>query len=530
MPTFKLDGKTIPFEAGETIIKAAWRQGIEIPHYCWHPGLSAPANCRMCLVEIAPKPGARPLMLDVLQWDAKAGTYRTEQKPKLQPSCYTPAADGMEVLGDTSEHVRKARHDVQEFLLLNHPVDCPICDQSGECKLQDYWLDHGRYGKRMRDEPVHKPKAVVFGPTIVYDGERCVMCTRCVRFMAEVAKDPVLDMRERGNLNEIIVAPGRQLEGHYTFMTEHVCPVGALTTKDFRFKARVWFLRTVPAVCQGCATGCSAHLDYDPRYNKAYRYRPRDDEKVNQFWMCDEGMLSYKAAHEGRVLDARVRGAAVSTAKALDEVKALFADVPKQSIAILFSATHSLEDNYALHEVGAVLFGSSLAYTSGMPAGYEDDILIHRDKNPNTMGVAQLAPEAKSFQVLLDDVAAGRITHVLALGGAAPDAADALRSCKVVTIAAHDGPLVGAATVVLPATSWAEHSGTYVNAKGIRQISERALEPQGASKPAWRQLADLATALGYKAASTKLKQIRTQLMGSAAVVEAGQSAGAIPAE
>jgi NADH-quinone oxidoreductase subunit G len=530
MPTFKLDGKTIPFEAGETIIKAAWRQGIEIPHYCWHPGLSAPANCRMCLVEIVPKPGTRPPMLDVLQWDAKARTYRTEQKPKLQPSCYTPAADGMEVLGDTSEHVRKARHDVQEFLLLNHPVDCPICDQSGECKLQDYWLDHGRYGKRMRDEPVHKPKAVVFGPTIVYDGERCVMCTRCVRFMAEVAKDPVLDMRERGNLNEIFVAPGRQLDGHYTFMTEHVCPVGALTTKDFRFKARVWFLRTVPAVCQGCATGCNAHLDYDSRYNKAHRYRPRDNEKVNQFWMCDEGMLSYKAAHDGRVLDARIRGTAVSTAKAIEQIKKLFAGVPKQSIALVFSAAHSLEDNYALQEVGAVLFGSSLAYKSGMPDGYEDDILIHRDKNPNTMGVAQLEPEAKTFQALLDDVAAGRVTHALALGGAAPVAADALRNCQLVTIAAHDGPLVVAASVVLPATSWAEHSGTYVNAKGIRQVSEPALEPQGASKPAWRQLADLATALGYKAPSTKLKQIRMQLIGSAPAAEAGQGARAAPAE
>ncbi len=217
------------------------------------------------------------------------------------------AAEGMEVAADTSEHVVRARHDVQEYLLLNHPVDCPICDQSGECSLQDYWLAYMKTQKRMRDEPVHKPKGVVFGPTIVYDGERCVMCTRCVRFMAEVAKDPVLDMRERGNLNEIVVSPGRQLDGHYTFMTEHVCPVGALTTKDFRFKARVWFLRTAKSVCQGCATGCNAHLDYDPRYNKAYRYRPRDNEAVNKYWMCDEGMLSYKEAHEGRLLEATRR-------------------------------------------------------------------------------------------------------------------------------------------------------------------------------------------------------------------------------
>lgn len=514
MPTFKLDGKQIPFEPGDTIIKAAWKHGIEIPHYCWHPGLSAPANCRMCLVEILPKAGARPLSLDVLEWDAKSGSYLTRQKPKLQPACYTAAAEGMEVLGDASENVQKARHDVQEFLLLNHPVDCPICDQSGECKLQDYWLDYGQYQKRMRDEPVHKPKAVVFGPTIVYDAERCVMCTRCVRFMAEVAKDPVLDMRERGNLNEITVAPGRQLDGHYTFMTEHVCPVGALTTQDFRFKARVWFLRTASAVCQGCATGCNAHLDYDPRQNKVYRYRPRDNERVNRFWMCDEGMLSYRRAHDGRVLEARVSGAQVPLAKALEEAKGLFADAPKESVAVVLSAEHSLEDNWAMLELGTVLVGATNVYVSRQPDGYADDILIHRDKNSNALGVEQLAPGVRPLQALLDDLAEGRVTHVLALGAAAPDEAHALKRANVITIAAHGGPLADAASVLLPATSWAEQAGTYVNAKGIRQVSEKALEPQGASKPAWRQIADVAAALGYAVSWTKLKQVRAHLMGS----------------
>ena len=529
MPTFKLDGNTIPFEPGDSIIKAAWKQGIEIPHYCWHPGLSSPANCRMCLVEIAPKPGTRPVSLDILEYDAEAGTYRPKQKPKLQPACYTPAAEGMEVLGNTSEHVRRARHDVQEFLLLNHPVDCPICDQSGECKLQDYWLEHGQYKKRMRDEPVHKPKGVVFGPSIVYDAERCVMCTRCVRFMSEVAKDPVLDMRERGNLNEIVVAPGRQLDGHYTFMTEHVCPVGALTTKDFRFKARVWFLRAADSVCQGCATGCNAHLDYDPRYNKAYRYRPRDNERVNKFWMCDDGMLTYKAAHEGRVVEARVKGAATSVARALDEVKQLFAGVPKDAVAIVLSAQHSLEDNWALREIGSALLGSKSLYASGKADGYEDDILIHRDKNPNTRGVHELAVGAKPVQALVDDIAAGRVTHVLALGGAAAVATEGLRKAKVVTIAAHEGPLTDCATVVLPATSWAESAGTYVNAKGLRQVAAKALEPQGTSQPAWKHLADVAAALGYEASWAKLKEIRARLAGSGANAGVGAVAPA-PAE
>jgi NADH-quinone oxidoreductase subunit G len=516
MPTFKLDGTTIPFTPGETIIKAAWRQGIEIPHYCWHPGLSSPANCRMCLVEIVPPANQRAITLDILEWDAALGDYVAKKKPKLQPSCQMAAVEGQEILADTSEHVREARKGVQEFLLLNHPVDCPICDQSGECKLQDYWLEHGQYKKRMRDEPVHKPKGVVFGPTIVYDAERCVMCTRCIRFMAEVAEDPVLDMRERGNLNEIFVSPGRVLDGHYTFMTEHVCPVGALTTADFRFKARVWFLRSAKSVCQGCATGCNAHLDFDPRVNKAYRYRPRDNEQVNKFWMCDEGMLTYKRAHDERVLAPRVGGKAVTTALALAEAKALFEGVPKESIAVVYSAQHSLEDNWALRELGKVLFDTRSSYVSGLPDGYEDKILIHKDKNPNTRGIKELVPDAKPFSELLRDIEKGVVTHCIALGsGSSGDAASdhaVFRTMKaLVTVSSHEGPMVKSAHVVLPAAAWAEASGTYVNYKGIHQVSEKALEPQGESKPAWQQLSEIGQALGLDAGWTKLKQIRAKL-------------------
>jgi NADH-quinone oxidoreductase subunit G len=312
-------------------------------------------------------------------------------------------------------------------------------------------------------------------------------------------------------------------------MTEHVCPVGALTTKDFRFKARVWFLRTVPSVCQGCATGCNAHLDYDPRYNKVYRYRPRDNEKVNKYWMCDEGMLSYSEAHENRVLEARARGEALTVPQALEKARAIFASVPPESIAFVLSARYSVEDNWALRELGMVLFGSKNVYFTGRPDGYEDEILIHRDKNPNAKGVQQLVPGAKPLQALLDDIQASRVTHVIALGGAASVDALGLEHAKVVTIAAHEGPLTKAAAVVLPATSWAEHSGTYVNAKGIKQTAEKALEPQGASQPAWKLVAELATVLGYEPSWSKLKQIRQQLIGSGADVVTTSGAGAAPA-
>ena len=515
MPTFKLDGKDIPFEAGDTIIRAAWRQGIEIPHYCWHPGLSVAANCRMCLVEILPPPNQRAMMLDILEWDAAKNDYVPVKKPKLQPSCQIAVTENMEVLSDSSKNVEDARHAVQEFLLLNHPVDCPICDQAGECKLQDYWLDHMKSQKRRTEEPVHKPKGVVFGPTIVYDAERCVMCTRCVRFMAEVAKDPVLDMRQRGNLNEIIVSPGRELDGKYTMMVDHVCPVGALTTTDFRFKARVWFLKTANSVCQGCATGCNAHLDYDPRFNKSYRYRPRDNAEVNKFWMCDDGMLSYKKAHDGRITEPTLQGGRiVSTVSAFEAAKKLLEGAPSGSLAVVFSAQHSVEDNWALREL-AGLVGATKFYWSGLGDGYADDILIHKDKNPNTQGVLTIKSDAQPFAKLAADVASGAVTHAIALGGATPgdsaSDADALRPLKLVTVAAHEGALVRAAGVVLPAASWAEATGTYVNAKGMRQISDKALEPIGSSRPAWLQLAQLALAMGHKPTWGKVKEIRSRL-------------------
>src|SRR6187551_1439464 len=326
MPTFKLDGLDVPFEPGDTIIRAAHRVGVDVPHYCWHPGLSVAANCRMCLVELMPPPGRPAMMLDVLAWDDLHQTYVPQKKPKLQPACQQAAADGMVVKSQTSEHAVRARSAVQELLLLNHPVDCPICDQAGECRLQDYWLEHGTRKKRMLDERVHKPKAVVLGPTIVYDAERCIVCTRCVRFVEEVAKDPCLDKRERGNLSEIVLSPGRKLDNAYTLMTEYVCPVGALTAQDFRFKARVWFLRSERSVCVGCATGCNSFADFDPRDQKVYRYRPRENMQVNRYWMCDEGMLDYQRIHQGRVETALVSGKPVARDKAIQKAAKLLQD------------------------------------------------------------------------------------------------------------------------------------------------------------------------------------------------------------
>jgi NADH-quinone oxidoreductase subunit G len=529
MPSFKLDDREIPFEPGETIIAAARRAGADIPHYCWHPGLSVAANCRMCLVELKPPPGRRALMLDVLAWDPEKQDYVPEKKPKLVPACQQAAGEGMEVLSDSSEHVARARAAVQELLLLNHPVDCPICDQAGECRLQDYWLEHQGTKKRMHDEIVHKPKATVFGPTIVYDAERCIVCTRCVRFCEEVAKDPVLEKRERGNLSEIVLAPGRKLDHPYTLMTEFVCPVGALTATDFRFKARVWFLRSSQSVCAGCATGCNSYTDFDPRNQTVYRYRPRENAEVNQHWMCDEGMLDYRRIHEGRVLKARVKGKKASLDSAIDAAASALKGADPEKLAVLLSAQHSNEDNFALLRLARDYLGTGHLYVSGKPAGEGDDILRHTDKNPNSAGVQALCTSTppKTFLELAKDVEDGRITHVLALGSYPSDESklDAFgRLGSFVVLATHKGAIPERASVLLPASSWAECDGTFVNAKGMVQESEKAIAPQGDSLPAWKLVGALSKALGFPMTFTKLAQVRKAMhpeAGAAVAVEAG---------
>jgi NADH-quinone oxidoreductase subunit G len=518
--TIKIDGQEIPFEPGDTIIRAAHRAGVDIPHYCYHPGLSVAANCRMCLVELPPPAGRPAMRLDVLKWDPVKKDYVTDTKPKLQPACQQACAPGLEVLSEKSEHVADARSAVQELLLLNHPVDCPICDQAGECRLQDYWLEHNREKKRMKQEVVHKPKAVVFGPTIVYDAERCIVCTRCVRFAEEVAKDPVLSVRERGNLNEIVVSPGRELDNDYTLMTEHVCPVGALTSRDFRFKARVWFLRSARTICQGCATGCNAYLDFDPRDNTAYRYRPRENTSVNQYWMCDEGMLSYRAAHENRLLSARVGGDDASVDDALVAAKDLLKTSDPSKIAVILSAEHSLEDNFALVSLAKTYLGVSSLYVTGKPLGKADDILMSADKNPNTMGVVELCGDTppRPLSDLIKN--ADKYAYVIALGSsieiAPQELKGALKSKKVVTIAAHQGPLVAIAGVALPATAWAEAEGTFVNKNNRSQVSERALRPSGDVAPAWLLIARLGKALGLATPWKKLSEVRKAMAGELA--------------
>src|SRR3989338_3943604 len=293
MQTLTIDGRTVTVPPGTTIIQAADQLGITVPRYCYHPGLSIAGNCRICLVEV-------------------------EQLPKLQIACYTPVADGM-VVHTGSDKTLKARQEVLEFLLANHPLDCPVCDQAGESELQNYYMDHGRYEARFAEQKVKKTKkATPIGPTVMLDQERCILCSRCVRFTDEISKTSELGIFNRGDHAELDVAPGQALDNPYAGNVVDICPVGALTDRDFRFKARVWYLSSSPSVCPGCSRGCNIDIHYvlDRPYladgARVMRLKPRYNPDVNQWWMCDEGRYAYKAIDQARLVQptSRQNGAA----------------------------------------------------------------------------------------------------------------------------------------------------------------------------------------------------------------------------
>jgi NADH-quinone oxidoreductase subunit G len=265
MPTVEIDGTKVEVADGQTVIQAADRAGIEIPHYCWHPGLSISGNCRMCLVEI-------------------------EKSPKLQIACNTRVTDGM-VVHTTSEKTKTAQKAVLEFLLINHPIDCPVCDQAGECKLQEYYMDYDRQRSRMPlEDKVHKGKAIPIGQHVMLDQERCILCARCTRFCDEVTKTSELGIFERGDHSRIELAHGKTLDNPYSINVVDICPVGALTNREFRFKARVWYLERTDSVCGACANGCNMEIYH--REGRIFRFQPRANMDVNDYWMCDAGRLS----------------------------------------------------------------------------------------------------------------------------------------------------------------------------------------------------------------------------------------------
>ncbi|MCS6915049.1 MAG: 2Fe-2S iron-sulfur cluster-binding protein [Myxococcales bacterium] len=477
MVTLKVDGREVSVPRGTNVLEACLKAGVEVSYFCYHPGLSSPAVCRQCLVEVV-------------------------GQPKLVPSCYTPVADQMEVLA-SSPRALLARQQMLEFTLVNHPVDCPICDKAGECLLQKHYMDWDGKDSRTDFDKVHKPKVVDLGPYIVLDAERCILCTRCIRVCDEVAGQHQLEMAWRGDRQELVVAPGQRLDNPYSLNTVDVCPVGALTSKDFRFRMRVWELYTVDSICPGCATGCNIEVHH--HQGEVWRLVPRENREVNGYWMCDEGRFTYKELRRARVAGARIGmgkgmpGQVASIDKAVSYAAERLGRIcdDKGTVGLVFGAQAQNEALYALYKVAELLAEQGVPvrrYVLGRAPRPErqDNILRSADVNPNTAGAQLLAgPGAGGLAELRADLGAGVLKALWMVGEDVPIGAEELpallplldRLQLLIVQAVHDTEIVRRAQVILPAAAWAEVDGTFTNAKGMVQRIRRAVDPPGTARP-----------------------------------------------
>lgn len=463
-----VDGAQVEADPRDNLIEAARRIGVSIPYFCYHPRLSIAGQCRMCLVETSDAPG------------------------RLVPGCQVRVKEGLKVTTN-SPAVKDNQRGCMEFHLINHPVDCAICDQSGECKLQDYYMEYDHQPSRIRTYKLNKPKREVFGPMVVYDAERCIMCTRCVRFMDEIAQEPQLAVVERGSHSLIATFPGQPLDSKYSGNTVDICPVGALLNRDFRFQSRVWFVNKGPSICTGCSSGCNVYAE--SRGDKIYRLLPRRNEEVNQVWMCDDGRLAYHPTNDDRVEWARSGGDSVGPRLALERAVELLKPLSGQGgIGIAISAQCTNEEAAAAFLLGAQLKASHY-FLGGNPPGDQDDFLIRGDKNPNTRGV-QLA--AAAFGVKLEETSALEGVKALIAFRTEGLPVEKLQRLEVfIAVAQNEDKATALSHVTLPCQSVYEQDCSLVNWYGRLQRTWAAVPARrGDSAPGWKWAADLITRLG----------------------------------
>jgi len=490
MPKCTIDGKEIEVAPGTTVIEAAARHGIEIPHFCWHPDLPVDGNCRMCLVEI-------------------------EKMPKLQIACNTLVTDGM-VVRTKSEKAVEAHRTTLEFLLINHPIDCPVCDQAGECYLQDNYMGHGLYDSKVElEDKVRKRKVVDLGP-IMLDAERCVLCTRCIRFEREVTGTNSFELVNRGDHTEISTFEGRPVMHDYAGNLADVCPVGALLSHDFRFKMRVWFLKSHESVCPGCSTGCNVFVD--ERDGEVQRLRPRRNVEVNKSWMCDLGRASYKEIGlTSRVTGARRKGAAswegIPVPTALDAVAVRIKEAGSAS-AFLASPQGTNEDLFAFRLLAEAV-GGKLDFRVGDPQAKvrvrSDNVLLREDRNPNTQGCLDQGLGRAGVAAILEGCRSGAVKALVLQGPEllrVPEAVEALARVPFIAVmATHEGPELERAHAVLPAAAWAEGDGTFTNYARRVQRLRRAVAAPGDALPRWELAQGLLDRLGQPLAASSAREV-----------------------
>jgi NADH-quinone oxidoreductase subunit G len=384
---------------------------------------------------------------------------------------------------------------VLESLLINHPLDCPICDQAGECKLQEYSVDYGQSQSRFVEPKVHKPKRVDLGPRIVLDAERCILCTRCIRFTKDVANDDALGIVNRGSYNTISAFPGKPFDNNYTLNTVDICPVGALTSKDFRFKMRVWFLKETKSLCTSCATGCNIVIG--SREEKIHRYEPRENDAVNACWMCDYGRLNYKwIGSEKRLTEVRIGKSTATWAQALREISGKLQQAPAGSVAIVASARQTNEELFLLKKLATKLN----AMTDSVPRLAEGDkLLLNADRNPNTTGSRlvgiSFTETGINLPKIADAIRSGKVRTLIIFGedvtkhGIGTDLLAKLDTLIVSDIL--PSKTTEAAHYLLPGCAPAEKRGTFTNVKGRVQRFLKAVEPRGDARPEWEFLHEL---------------------------------------
>ncbi|HEV2970285.1 MAG TPA: 2Fe-2S iron-sulfur cluster-binding protein [Pirellulales bacterium] len=473
-----IDGKEVEVGDNERLngIQAARRAGVEIPYYCWHPGLTVVASCRMCLVETGsrhPETGAITMI------------------PKLVPACQTPAKAGI-VFVTNSEAVKQSRARVEEDLLIDHPIDCPICDKAGECLLQDYHFKHGQNQRRADIRPFSSRRREL-GETVTLFVDRCVMCSRCVRFTREISGTKELLVINRGSHEEIDVFPGHPLANKMSGNVVDLCPVGALGDKDFLYTQRVWFMQSHPGVCAGCSTGCSILVDENQ--DTVYRLRPRENPFINKWWMCDEGRYGYHHVHHPeRLVEARRHEATGYVNVDWSVIPAeLDARLTKAGrLAAVISPHQTVEEAYLLAKLVRQYDPEAPLALGPVPMAGEDErfasgFTIHAEKCPNRRGVEAVLKDfsgaVMTFDEMLDQLDAEKIQAVWVAGGYREpwidDAtAERLAGERLLIVQdLFDSPLWQRATYQLPGASFAERSGSYVNFADRLQSFEWAIRP-----------------------------------------------------
>ena len=493
MINVQIDGVWLQFPKGTRVIEACRQAEKLIPHYCYHPKLTSPGNCRMCLVELG-SPKMTPDRKPIIGADGKP---EIGWIPRPQISCAQDVSEGMGIRTN-SPMVLESRKGVMEFLLINHPLDCPICDQAGECKLQEFSVDHGNASSRFLERKVKKPKSVELGPRVTLDAERCILCTRCIRFMKEVANDDVLGIVDRGTFNSIAAHPDRILDHNYSLNTVDICPVGALTSSDFRFKMRVWFLKDTSTVDVNCGTG--SNITISSRENVIYRITPRDNEAVNGCWLPDSHRLNFKfVSSPARLTLPEVRPQLGGEKSSWQQALNLAAEALKRNagrVAIIASGRATNEELFLVKRLATILG----AKVDILPrTGEADGMLIAADRNPNTTGAKLLGVATGQLAQIVAGVKDGSISALIALGEDATKAGLTEEDiAKLDTIIAADilpNKTTAKADVVLPAAAWCEKRGSMINLKSRLQRLNRAVVAPGSARDDWEILRDLLLAI-----------------------------------